>query len=54
MGFMGRSAKGIKDFVKVVLQKNNIMKHRPACARFAPMPWDEDRSMSDRKLKIGW
>jgi Asp-tRNA(Asn)/Glu-tRNA(Gln) amidotransferase A subunit family amidase len=54
LGFMSRSAKGIADFVQVVLQKDNLIKYTPVDARFVPLPWDNMRAKPERKLKIGW
>lgn len=51
---MSRSAKGIADFVQVVLQKDNLIKYTPVDARFVPLPWDNMRAKPERKLKIGW
>ena len=53
LGFMARSAKGIEACLREIVSKNSVSTILND-ARFVPLPWQEERTKSGAKLRIGW
>lgn len=53
VGLMGKSGANIEFAMKLLIQKS-LANQLLTDFQFVPLPWDEGKRLSDRKLKIGW